>query len=286
MLLSYFLTVNSHYIGTFIVVPDIKNHETMKSILPIVVACALTVLAAGCSPKSGSAPSRTHLQEMNLKGSVETMLVISYQALEQEGRLTKGQPLDYAQTNRLCKFNRAGFVTEVDWLVDGDVAAWEEYIYDADRLEKIIQHSVVFGGDNTVKVEWQSDSDYTRNTYDEHGELVRKEEFTMNGEYSEKTITNDGSARIVIKTWYKAGIPQRSKSHSTDYAAAMEYEYNVAGDETAMNNNMDGKPYGRVEFEYTAYDDNGNWTGRVMYGTDNDGNRAPFAIEERTITYY
>jgi len=256
----------------------------MKKIRDIgIVLCAMCMAATGCS--DGRPVSSR--EALGLKGAVRSVTVTAYEAVAADGRVERGALVEDPRTNRSYRFDRDGNTVHAEYYLGGMLVGWDDYTYGPDgRTDSIVCRSVYFGGDRTVGFAWGDGENHVRRTYDEQGRLVAEERFERRGNRSRNVCVFDGGDTVVFVTRYRGRLPVRQERRSEAYDTVLEYTYDRDGNPTEITDCTDGAMTGATRLEYTAFDGEGNWTSRVVYGADGSGAAVPRRVEERTITYY
>ena len=140
---------------------------------------------------------------------------------------------------------------------NGELLTDRRYVYEKDKLKNTIEENHI-GGDKTIN-EYPVDAskiEYKDGKIIEHG-------------YSERDyVVKDASGRILKRSFY---------NEMDEYLIVSEYTYNEKSWLVCISTEGEGK----VTYEYTDFDDEGNWIRQVILL---DGK--PYGITERNITYY
>lgn len=245
--------------------------------------CMAAVVAAFAGCSGGGAVNS--LEKMGLRGDVKSLEVSAYEAEACGDTVTKGARVDDMQSCCLYRFDERGYVAGTEYLCGGHAVQWEEFVYDGSgRPERIVSRSVRYGGDRTVEFEWNGRC-HVRRTFDEEGNEVSEERTERRRNRSESVAVGGGDS-VTFRTRYRRGLPVRQERTASDGTEVLKYSYDRNGNPVRSDRFVDGVAAGSVEMTYTVFDGEGNWTSRTVYRTTEDGERVPYRIEERKITYY
>lgn len=222
----------------------------------------------------------------NLHGAVKIVVTRAYKVTERDGKTERGVRSVHPDDNKTFRFDSAGLLSSIEYFSGGDLTGWNEYRYDVDgRLAKILYHSVFFNADSVSTVEWLDDKDYIRRTCNEAGTEIAEERFSRRGNRSYRTVLAGGDTSTV-NTLYRRQRPVKVEHISAGNVSKMKYVYDNKGNESRIENYVNGERSGITEIGYNGYDEAGNWTERTIYSVEERDLRVPLQIEVREIEYY
>ena len=101
-----------------------------------------------------------------------------------------------------------------------------------------------------------------------------------------ESVAVGGDGSVTFRTRYKRGLPVRQERTAADGTEVLKYSYDGNGNPVRVERFVNGAAAGSAEMTYTVFDGAGNWTFRTVYRMAEGGERVPYRIEERKITYY
>lgn len=261
---------------------------------------AITTLAV-MSMTTSCSDRQTDIEEYNLKGNVEYVCDTIWDAVEKFGEIQKNYITNITKT----AFNEDGQITSIttyndkgeitgkivqDWEskynlaekyrynTQGEIGERYVYNYDKDRIRTVIGHFTT--GKDTLETK----------TYRYDGDLLTridgvKGDSTCSCDYT--YLDENGSYKLIEKD-YKGNTNEETRYLDSDKRTTKlilnQVEYKFKYDD---NGNYASTTYLQNEliYDYTEYDDEGNWTVRTITTRINNNNEKNFAIDYRYIKY-
>ena len=247
------------------------------------VVCAAAMLAAGCRRSVGYP---NDLAAMALNGRVKSVEIASFMAVDNDGMPEKiAEEPPYKRT--VCRFDCEGRCTGVENFISETLTAWEERFYDDCRLRAVKVHSVNYGGDRVVGIEYPDESSQIWQVKDETGRVIASRKVKLGKEkHNGFGLTVSGDP-VFYETSLRKGRMENVTGTFPDHNETVEYEYDTNGEISGyrLRNDADDSVI-RVYAEKLDCDRYRNWTKRSVYSVDEDGLYSLQFVEERTIEYY
>lgn len=199
------------------------------------------------------------LQKENLKGKVKSVRESNYEAIENFGKIVKGELSDFGHHSKF--FNDKGYLIEENYLGYNDVNSTYKYDNKGNLIEAYIYTDGSLSEKKTAK-------------YDEKGNRIEENIYNSEGNLNFKaTYKYDKKKNKIEENWYHSdGVLVLKKTY--------KYDNNEDLIETIQYKSEDSIPE-KYTYKYLQYDAQGNWTERVEYENDK-----PYYINMREIVYY
>ncbi len=216
----------------------------------IILMCTIIIAMTSCEDFS---QKKTNLEDLNLKDSVQSVLTLSYKAIDKfgEGNIIKGELNSF--DNQFICFDSVGNTTSKTTYYIKDIIGYAGYLYDKNGYKirnlyyddngKLKDYSSRFINDSMGNplIETQDDGDKEYYTYDKKGKLIKKKYGGKYGFYDDYEYDKNGNL-LVERMWVG------SSSGPTIY----KYTYD-------SNNNRIGRDHGDSYWEYKYNELNQNY---------------------------
>ncbi len=285
-----------------------------------IILIAIILLAIGCKQENRKINKiKTDREELNIKGNVESIFEIYYEAVEQDKMIIKGKRVPYGGNyfGKLILFDTFGNkIEEDDYNIDGSL--YNKLICRFDGKRKVLELNYSYSDSNEFTTSFIYDN---RNrlieqnslskdsghlfkiiyNYDESGNKIEEQIHSpiYKSMEQKKDYKYDDESKLIRieENWYKIdGSKGLTATHKYDTSGnkikenynifvnpkeyrISTYKYDYYQNEIESQHDYNGK-ISRSILEY-KYDSEGNWTQKIIR-VDND----PTLLIERKIEYF
>lgn len=221
------------------------------------------VTALSLALKSDPPAYKTFLQRENINGKIASITETTYLTSEEHGQILKKNETIKETT----VYNNSGDVTERVSTSQYNAAFKYNYINKHAANGKLMETT------------WHNDYGSGLLTYDEKGHIKTLESYKEDGSLNYKNTLKFNRKDQLIQFY---SIDTLGNKH-----LSQTYEYDDKGFMIReMNYDKDSNNSYTVNFNYTAFDKQGNWTTRIRYGSFIKGHlKISPTITEREIQY-
>lgn len=230
---------------------------------------------------------KTSWQKDNLRGKVKSVESVSFQYVNKEGNMVKGEPL--SNFNTLEEYNTKGFkISGKRFSREGkDVSRWK-YFYDKDNYLLKVE---VYNSENQLEelLKYTYDTQHRKEEvtgYDAKGNLTGKQvaHYNVNGDkINELSFNEKDSFLLNLDVVYddKQNVSEKKFEDKDGKRVLLKYVYDDKNNIAEENYYGDANQlYGQKRFSY-KYDSQGNWIERVEHIYE-----VQRVVTERKIEYF
>ena len=260
----------------------------MRMLFLLVTAAFFAACKNAPETTASTSPKNTDLIQQHLQGNVQTMTETSYQAD------SSGKPSKMDSIIGVTDFDEKGYIIKYQEKDSAGKVGMEQTIthYDNGLFKEVTNTK---GGKQTFRMVAEIDSSqgtYTGGkTYDSTGKQDSYYKELKTNEYGIVYAGKRYGMNDKIKeTWdMKYDGPNYLGGITTDSAGKPAYEATIkvndkgyAVEESSTTGQKDSTKTEKMTYQYSAVDDNENWTQRTTYNEKGK----PSKITKRTFTYY